>query len=384
MLPNEPVAPSSPIYVPYSTFANAVDNFAANFYSELRTANPDQNIFFSAYSILSAFSMVYIGANGQTRQQMAHVLGLPDDNQTLLSAIAADKSFSPAANSGATVSQANGVWTQSGFDINADYLATLRSAFGAAIQQADFTDPNTLKQINQFVADHTDNKIQNLFSQLDPKTVLALVNAVYFKSNWASTFDASLNSSQPFTDDSGNSTTATFMHQTSEYQYYQNDNLQMIEMPYANSDYEMTIVLPKSGGLASIDSSLTPANLAAWSRGRNHHASPAFASHVHHADQHQSRPGAFANGYVGRVQRQHRGSFWNQLAKPLVINQAVHQAYLKVDEQGTQAAGATGIGVGYRHHCLWRTNRRFQRQSSVLSVHQRRKNRRHALLRGND
>jgi serine protease inhibitor len=333
-----PYIPASPITG--SAFSNSVNQFAADLYTQLRADNPNQNIFFSAYSIVSAFAMVYIGANGATRQQMADVLHLPDDNQTLLSAIAADQSFSPAANSGATVSQANGVWTQPGFDINSDYLATLRSAFGAAIQQADFSDPNTLKQINQFVADHTDNKIQNLFSQLDPSTILALVNAVYFDSNWASTFDPASDSSQSFTDDTGNSNTATFMHQTSQYQYYENDNLQLIEMPYANSDYEMTIVLPKSGGLSSIDSSLTPDNLAAWSAAATSTdvelSLPKFTMQTS-VDLAQVLP------EMGMTDAFNSSADFSGISPGLVISQAVHKAYVKVDEQGTEAAAATGI-----------------------------------------
>jgi serpin B len=329
-----------------ATFAEDVNQFASDLYAQLRADNPNQNIFFSAYSILSAFAMVYIGANGQTRQQMADVLHLPADTQDLLAAMAADTSLVAAPGSGAQVSQANGVWMQEGFDFDPDYISTLQSTFGAAIQQANFKDPNTVNEVNQWVADQTNQKIQNLFSTFDPITVLALANAVYFDADWASAFNPALDFSGTFDIGADQSSDATFMHQTNLYDYYENENLQMIELPYADGDYEMTIILPKgSGGLASIDSSLTPANLAAWSAAvspQNVELSlPQFtmqtSTNLAQVLPEMGMTAAFdpnTADFSGISQQQR-----------LVIDQAVQKAYVKVDDQGTEAAAATGISV---------------------------------------
>ncbi|HEY1684908.1 MAG TPA: serpin family protein [Tepidisphaeraceae bacterium] len=339
------VNPNIPVSDPtgsFNTFAQDVNQFSSDLYAELRSQNPDQNIFFSPYSIETAFAMVYLGANGQTREQMANVLHLPASTQDLLEQMTADNSFSPAANSGADLSLANAAWTKSGFEFNPTYLSELQSAFGAAPQQADFTNPDTVNQIDQWVSDHTNGKIQKLFSQIDPRTVLALVNAVTFDSDWQSQFDPSRDASENFTSDTGSSSTATFMNQNSIFQYYANDQMQMIEMPYANGDYEMTIVLPKSGGLASLDSSLTPANLATWAADAQmtqvQLSLPKFtAQSTTDLNQELSLMG------MPDVFDPQAADLSGISSQPLYVSQAVHQAYVSVDEKGTQAAAATGI-----------------------------------------
>ncbi len=126
-------------------------------------------------------------------------------------------------------------------------------------------DNNSVKDaINQWVSDRTHGKIPELFDHIDPRDQLALVNAVYFNAQWARPFDPSDTSNGTFSSDAGVASTASLMHENTDLRYYENADVQVVDLPYQGGEYSMTVVLPKQGGLASIDSKLTAANLSQW------------------------------------------------------------------------------------------------------------------------
>ncbi len=164
-----------------TTFAEDVNAFGADLYARLRTAHPGENVSFSPYSIEMALAMVYAGANGKTRDEMAAVLHLPSDEQAMLSQVAADQSLAGEGNVQAELANQLGVDNEL-FTLAPNYAASVQSAFGAGVEQVDFPrDSEAIRaEINQWVSDKTHGKIPSLFdSPFKPLTEMAIVNAVF-------------------------------------------------------------------------------------------------------------------------------------------------------------------------------------------------------------
>ena len=331
-----------------ATFAEDVNRFASDLYAYLRAKHPDENLSFSAYSIESALAMVYSGADGATRQEMAAVLHLPQYNQDLFDAVAADASMVKNDSAGAPeVDVANGLWVQEGFPIKQDFLDNVQNTFKAGIEQVDFVHdaPAITGQINQWVAEKTRNMIKGIFDRLPKETRLALVNAIYFDGQWQSPFypDAA---DVTFHPDSGPAETANFMDQTTYFKYYENSGVQLVELPYQGGQYSMVIVLPtQTGGLSSIDAALSSENLSTWISKASYTDVMMVMPKFSIATKLDLVPVLNDMGIKAAFDTTADFSGIDG-ARDLYIQQAIHKAVIKVDENGTKAAAVTGISIG--------------------------------------
>jgi serpin B len=195
--------------------------------------------------------------------------------------------------------------------------------------------------INEWVSGKTNGLIPKLFDSIDPLTRLALVNAVYFNAKWQTQFNPDETSTGTFHGAKGEAA-APFMTIDSGFKYYENAELQLIQLPYSDTRFAMTIVLPKqSDGLAALDRSLTAENLAAWinaaSTTKVGLSLPRFtissSLDLKPTLSEMGMPEAFGD----------RADFSSMTdAAQLKIDQVVHKAVIRVGEKGTEAAAATG------------------------------------------
>jgi serpin B len=321
--------------------------FALDLYARLRTG--DGNVFFSPYSISAALAMTYAGARDETATQMASTLhfDLPPDK--LHPAFSELKTNLDAIQEKGKVrlAVANSLWPQVGFDFRQDYLALCEQYYGSAIVPVDFSRHTEAARtkINDWVSERTDGKIDELIGpgRLDELSRIVLVNAIYFKGDWRTKFDASRTQDQPFHISSGTPVTARLMEQTADFSYAEFPDLQVLEMPYAGGDISMVVLLPHDvDGLTNLEAQLTPENLNSWINGlgteKVHVFFPGFTfrSQFLLADtlSAMGMPDAFDatadfSGMDGR--------------KDLYISSVIHEAYVKVDEKGTEAAAATAV-----------------------------------------
>lgn len=242
---------------------NSIDAFALDLYGQLQSTSGG-NQFVSPFSIATALTMTYAGAGGETAQQMASVLHLgsdPSSMETDYGELLAD--LNAAGQSGSyLLSVADALWVQQGLDILPEFLQVIQQDFSGGLQQVDFGTAAEAARttINDWVAQHTNDKIQNVLPEgsVDQFTKLILTNAIYFKANWALPFDASDTSDASFTLASGSQVTASTMHQTTTFKYMESGGFQVLELPYTNGRLAMDILLPTQSGLSGLDSYQIP------------------------------------------------------------------------------------------------------------------------------
>jgi serpin B len=314
------------------------------------------NLVFSPYSIQAALAMVDQGAAGQTATQLGHVLGTPN-SATLAAAEAALSGqlrtavAPPAGAAAAEIAHlliANGLWVAHGLSLEPPFQNTLSNDFGAAPQTLDFgAQPDAARQtINDWVAQHTAQLIKNLMppGTIDNHTALVLANAIYLKAHWASPFTKSETSPRPFTTATGQRVTAPFMTQDPfELPYTRTRAYTAIEMPYEDSTLSMLAVMP-SGTIGHFQRKLTPAALARLTGSlrprfvdlRMPRFQLALHSELNDALSALGMPVAFTDAAdFSRITHD----------TGLKVQAVEHGAVLKVDEQGTVAAAATGISL---------------------------------------
>ena len=326
------------------------NQFAFDLYAKL--AGQEQgNLFFSPYSVSTALAMTYAGARGNTEAQMASALHftLPQDD---LHAAFGDVIGNLNGGGGDyQLNTANRLWGQQGFGFLPGYLDVTRVNYGAELAQVDFvgaTEP-TRQTINDWVADQTQHRITNLFpaGTITAGARLVLTNAIYFKSDWKYQFDPQLTQYAPFWTSPAERVDVSMMHQVKELKHAAGPTFQILELPYTGDDLSMIAVLPNDrNGLAALEASLTAETLSQA------------------ADQMATRKVSVSMPKFGMTQKFKLPSVLSSLGmsdafdptvadfsgingeQNLYIASVVHKAFINLDEEGTEAAAATGGGMG--------------------------------------
>ena len=291
--------------------------------------------------------MAYAGAQGETATQMAAALHYTLDANTLagdFGSLIAD--LNSAGQGNYSLSVADALWGQQGFSFLAPFLNLMQADYGGGLHQVDFANATeTARQtINNWVAQETNNKIQNLIPEgaLNPLTKLVLTNAIYFKGQWAIAFDPGLTQNAAFTLGSGGQVQVPTMHATDSYRYMQSDGFQVLELPYAGNRLAMDVLLPTRQRASGLDVSQLPADLSGWLQGLTLATGRRLAAQV--PDDHAvSSICAIARGPGhDRCLQQLGRLFGHQRRKTCISMRSIHKAFIDVNEAGTEAAAATG------------------------------------------
>jgi serpin B len=238
----------------YSSLVSSNTAFALNLFGQLAAQQPTANIFFSPYSISTCLGMLYAGARGDTASQMAEALDFSTNQAVVGPEFGALQAYLNAQQStnGADLSVANGLWAQASFPFLPSFLANVSTNYGASVQSVNFVTnaPQIRDQINEWVADKTEDMIPNLLSQgsLNAATRLVLVDAIYFKGGWTSIFNTNDTMTAPFFGAAGQIGYVPMMEQIDGFRYYEDSSLQAVELPYTNSSVTMVVLLPKTTG----------------------------------------------------------------------------------------------------------------------------------------
>lgn len=321
-----------------------------------RLATEPGNRFFSPYSIHAALTMTYAGARSRTASEMAGVLHLQGPADRVHAAYGdlitvLNAGGGPAGPSkGYELVVADALFGQNGFPFLEPFRTTCRDRYRAHLANVDFAGAveSARRQINDWVSRETRGRILDLLSpgSLDASTRLVLANAVYFKGRWAERFNEASTVPAPFDLGTGRKVEARFMNQTARFGYAETPDLQLLEMPYEGGDLSMIVLLPKKpDGLGALETSLSEAALArlveSASRRQVRVSLPRFRltsafdltrtlGSMGMSDAF-SREAADFSGMTG--------------AGRLFIGAVVHKAFVDVNEEGTEAAAATGIGM---------------------------------------
>lgn len=329
--------------------ANAI---AFKFYA--REAARPGNVFFSPYSIQTAFAMVYEGARGKTAGEIASVFEFQEKTADLRSSLGVLKKDLAAAAKGAEFNQANSFWAQKDYKFLPAYLKTLRSSYGAEARQVNFKTKaeEARGEINGWTEKQTKGKIKDLFPEgsLDPLSRLVLVNAVYFKGTWQEPFKKEMTADADFTKAGGEKVKVKMMAAsgTRKAEYSENEELQVLRMPYKGGGLSMLALLPRAGkSLAETEKLMTGEKLESIRKGLAEQKVKVFLPKF-----------TFSSGFIlndalaelGMPTAFGLGADFSGMdgTDKLYIQKAFHKAFVEVNEEGTEAAAATGVAMGVK------------------------------------
>ena len=347
-----PSVTAPPATASISSVTDANNRFSASLYRQLAAGDATGNIFFSPFSISSALAITYEGARGTTADEIRSVFFFPANQTVMREGYAAENAAINAGNAGYTLSTANALWAEKTYVFLPAYTATAEKYYGANTTNLDFAgQPEASRQtINSWVAGQTNNKILDLLppGSITDLTRLVITNAVYFKGTWEKQFDANLTSDAPFTTPSGSEVTVKMMQQTGEgavFSYAANTDLQMLSLPYTAKDgkgLSMVILLPRNNTISAAVPYLDPANLSALEQSASTRQVRVYIPKFKVETQY-SLPGTLSTMGMPTAFSGNADFSGMDGTKDLYISDVVHKAYIEVNEEGTEAAAATGV-----------------------------------------
>jgi serpin B len=329
------------------------NDFGLDLFGQLR-AKPG-NVFLSPFSISAALAMTAAGAKGTTLEQMVRVLHLPNDPaktdaafKTLIAEI--NGVGVPADKCGYQLSTANALWAQQGYPWRKEYKQRVADDYGAGLFDTDFqSNPEGSRtRINTWVEKETHDKIKDLLpaGTVTRMTRLVLTNAIYFKGDWATQFVTKSTREQPFTLADGTKKPVPLMHRAGAYKLYQDQDLQALELPYKGDQVSMVVLLPRTpDGLPALEKKLSAGTLKSW-LGKLRHGGDVqvFLPKFKVETEYELSDTLKAMGMTAAFGR---ADFSGMSAGPerFDISAVIHKAYADVNEEGTEAAAATGVVV---------------------------------------
>jgi serpin B len=308
--------------------------------------NSGNNLFISPLSVSIAMAMTSNGANGQTLTAIDNAMSFNGYSQPELNAyyykLITDL---PKLDPNTTLNIANSIWYRQGFSVLPEFISTDSSYYKAQIQSLDFSLPGSPQTINNWVNTATNGKITGIINGTIPSDLMMyLINALYFKSTWKESFDASKTKTLPFYLAEGTPVQTSFMTGNIDINSYYDSKVTVFEMPYSGSKYSMLIVVPQAGvSLQSLRTAIDSTQWQSWmgslKASKQQITLPKFQfSYAASLNDELTALGmgiAFTNA----------ADFSKISPQQLQISRVDHKAYISVDESGTEAAAVTSVGV---------------------------------------
>ena len=335
----------------------AANAFAVDMYQQF--AGEEGNIFFSPFSVSTALGMTSAGAKEQTLDEMLMALRWTADGKpapmheqtgTLLA------SLNKAGEAGDfQLAVANRLWVQEGYQFLKPCLDLVEKHYGADPEAVDYTSDaeGARKKINTWVEEQTSDRIKDLIPSgaLTPLTRLVLTNAIYFKGDWVHQFDKKNTKAMSFLAKPGKSSDVPMMYQKEKFSYREDETAQVLTMPYAGRRLAMTVILPKEkNGLAALEKNMTAKQLTQWLSPSGRRDAKVWLPKFKMDYSKTLNEPLQAMG-MKRAFDIPGGSadFSGMTPKPeLYITAVVHKAFVEVNEEGSEAAAATGVIMATR------------------------------------
>ena len=336
-----------------SAIEEVVDGNSAFALDLFRELSPTQeNFFFSPFSVSMALGMTQLGSNTNTEAEMAAVLGISEDQDVWHSSLGGlGSDIGSGLHCDYELALANRLFAQTGYPFHQDFLDGVLQAYQAPVESLDIQGDteNSRQYINEWIADITRDKIPELLKPgvLSPASVMVLVNAIYFKGNWSEQFEEqSTNQQGVFVQEDGTELITPIMWgEMEEARYAGLEDAQVLELPYAGGELAMTVILPAEGiSLSDYEAQLTVEDMQEWADSLT--PQPVFVS----LPRFEMRSTATLNDALmslGMVDLFVPGvaDLSGMSDMPLFVSSVVHEAYVKVNEEGTEAAAATAVVV---------------------------------------
>lgn len=338
-----------------ASVAEAQQAFAFAVYQAIRAADDSEgaNDFISPLSIATALSMTANGADGDTLAAMLQALEMPEiaeEQRNHAYEVLLD--LLGNGNPDIELSVANSLWAREGFVLGQPFAAANKAFYNAEVATLDFTQPEAVEQMNGWVREQTKERIEEIITgPIDDNAMLFLMNAIYFKAGWMFPFDESNTSARPFTNADGEERQVQMMSRDGSFSYLDGDGFQAVRLAYAGGSMSMAIFLPDED--AGLEPFLDGLSADAWRKalGEFKPASGQLKMPRFTFEYEQTLNKALQALGMGAAFEPNAADFSRMVdssaagLQELHISEVKHKAFIAVDEQGTEAAAVTSVGV---------------------------------------
>ncbi len=229
-------------------FVQKGEGFTFEFIDRIN-AEAEKDYIISPLSMQFLLGMILDGAQGETADQIAEVLGYgagetAQVNEYCLSML----TQMPKLDKKTKIAIANAIYVDKGYDLKDSYKGEVGKYYKAAVSNLDFSDgASALKEINGWCSKNTNGMIPKILDEVSTDMLAYLLNALYFKGQWKDKFSKSRSAEETFTNEAGTKSQVTMMKTDEKFPYAENDIYQAVKLPYGNGAYAMTVLLPKKG-----------------------------------------------------------------------------------------------------------------------------------------
>jgi serine protease inhibitor len=331
------------------TVISSTNDFAFNLMHHINEDEPGNSFFISPLSVAYALSMTSNGAAGSTRDSIMRAMSFDSiSTEAINASFSTLTEFLYSLDNKTKINVANSIWYEQTLHIQASFESLVQEYYSGKAKGLDFRDQGSKDIVNNWIENETGGKIKNMIGEIPAGTVMFLVNAIYFKSDWTYRFDKNKTGKGDFTLDNGQTILVDMMENDGmKIKHYQDDNISLVDLPYGNEQFAMTIITPR-GSLTTDDlvKGLTSEQYSNWMKRTDSLSVTLFMpkfSLEYKTDLKKPLSGmGMSNAFSDGADLSNL--FIEKL--PLAITAVLHKARIDVDEEGTEAAAATVVEVG--------------------------------------
>lgn len=324
------------------------NKFGLKLFREVSRAENDKskNVFISPLSVSMALGMTLNGANGSTLEAMQEALELAgltteEINKSYKSLIELLVQLDPKVK----FRIANSIWHRNDYTFEPAFIDLNQTYFNAIVRALNFGDPGAKDIINGWVKESTNGLIEKIIDEITRDHVMFLINAIYFKGDWTYQFDSAKTVDDLFIALDGSTKPCRMMHLQNDFSYFENASFQAIDLPYGDAGFSMTIFLPKiPSQIDSLIAAMTSENWAEWLGG--FHSVKVDLAMPKFTTQYEIKLNDALAALGMGIAFTDLADFTRMYAPGgLAIDEVKHKTFVKVDEEGTEAAAVTSVGI---------------------------------------
>ena len=338
----EPISQKS--VKPDTQLIAANTKFGFKLFSQINTDNA-KNVFVSPSSVAIALAMTYNGADGSTKQAMAKTLELQNISlERINQNYATLRTLLENPDENVQLNIANSLWANQDANLKPDFLQRNRNFYKAQVTNLNFADADAPNIINSWVNQNTRGKISKIVEKIPPEQALFLVNAIYFKGNWTKEFDKNQTAEHQFFLSNGTQKQHSMMSQSGNYKYYENEQFQAISLPYGKAGkVSLYVFLPKpNSNLRTFYQNLNVDNWDVWmSQLKNREGFirlPRFKMDYDIKLNEALKALGMGEAFTNQAN-------FSGIGNNLTLSEVKHKTFVELNEEGTEAAAATGVGI---------------------------------------
>ena len=326
----------------------SANDFAFDIFARINESNPDKNLFISPLSISTALSMTVNGANGSTKEGMKAALHLEDiTDQEMNEAYKSLVEFITELDPKVTMNLANSNWYKQELSIKESFRKILEAHYNAEVNAADFGNPVTKDLINTWIEDKTNGKIKEMLDMIPAKVVMYVINAIYLKATWQYQFDKEKTEKKDFILASGTKIKTDMMFSEGvKMSRYANNEFQYLEIPYGNGQFVFAVILPNDA--SSLDAAVNGLDSKQLNEFIENSDTSTFKVYLPKFKIEYKLLLNEVLSSMGMEQSFGPNADFSNLfdeSLDLEISRVIHQSFIEVDEEGTEAAAATIVEI---------------------------------------